>query len=390
MIVTCNECESSFNVDDNLIKDTGSKFRCSKCNSVFTAFPEAIEPIVDDVATEAGDDTGPDDLDTRLEDLLGDESVEPEALSEDMNDEFDLDLDFDLDDEDVEEAFAVDVEPDGEILEIDDDLETEKALADSSDELELDLGVETDSVAALNLDGEKKTNDELPDLGDFEDLAGLDDETPTLEDADSDLAELDIDLEPEIEPETEVEDIKQDQEIESDLGEEEELDLAELDLEVEDLTAAEEETVSESGEIGRELETGDFAMEEDAGSRPELVGTDELDLSNLDDILEPEESPVDDAQPLTGSEDLELDLNFEAESVTEEDATVSPADANAVDELDLSDLEGFIDSDDASELQAAPESGAEDLEMDLEFQVDDDAESTDSGETSSDQGETND
>jgi len=381
MIVTCNECESSFNVDDNLIKDTGSKFRCSKCNSVFTAFPEAIEPIVDDVATEAGDDTGPDDLDTRLEDLLGDESVEPDALSEDMNDEFDLDLDFDLDDEDVEEAFAVDVEPDGGILEIDDDLETEKALADSSDELELDLGVETDSVAALNLDGEKKTNDELPDLGDFEDLAGLDDETPTLEDADSDLAELDIDLEPEIEPETEVEDIKQDQEIESDLGEEEELDLAELDLEVEDLTAAEEETVSESGEIGRELETGDFAMEEDAGLRPELVGTDELDLSNLDDILEPEESPVADAHPLTGSEDLELDLNFEAESVTEEDATVSPADANAIDELDLSDLEGFIDSDDASELQAAPESGAEDLEMDLEFQVDDDAESADTRAT---------
>ncbi|MGD9193430.1 MAG: zinc-ribbon domain-containing protein, partial [Desulfobacterales bacterium] len=138
MIVTCNECESSFNVDDNLIKDTGSKFRCSKCNSVFTAFPEALEPVDDDVVAEAGDDLESDDLDTRLEDLLGDEPVEPDALSEDMNDEFDLDLDFDLDDEDVEEAFAVDAEPvdsDGEMLEIDDDLGTEKALADSSDEL---------------------------------------------------------------------------------------------------------------------------------------------------------------------------------------------------------------------------------------------------------------
>ncbi|MGD8284999.1 MAG: DUF3426 domain-containing protein [Desulfobacterales bacterium] len=380
MIVTCNECESSFNVDDNLIKDTGSKFRCSKCNSVFTAFPEALEPVDDDVVAEAGDDLESDDLDTRLEDLLGDEPVEPDALSEDMNDEFDLDLDFDLDDEDVEEAFAVDAEPvdsDGEMLEIDDDLGTEMALADSSDELELDLGVETDSVAELNLGDEKKASDELPDLGDFADLAGLDDETPTLDDADSDLAELDIDLEPEAEPELEVEDVKQDQEIESDLGEEEELELADLDLEVDDLTDVAEETASESGEIARDLEAEDFAMEEEAGSSPELVGTDELDLSNLDDILEPEEAPVADVQELAGSEDLDLDLDLDAESTTEEDAIASPADANAVDELDLSDLEGFIDSDDASELQAAPESGAEDLEMDLDFQVDDDAESAD-------------
>jgi predicted Zn finger-like uncharacterized protein len=35
MIVTCNECDSSFNVDDSLIKDDGSKVRCSKCSSVF-------------------------------------------------------------------------------------------------------------------------------------------------------------------------------------------------------------------------------------------------------------------------------------------------------------------------------------------------------------------
>lgn len=327
MIVTCNECESSFNVDDNLVKDTGSKFRCSKCNSVFTAFPEAIEPVVDDLAAEAEDDLGSDDLDTRLEDLLGDESIEPDVPSEDMSDEFDLDLDFDLDDEDVEEAFAVDAEPvdaDEEMLDIDDDLETEKALADSSDELELDLGVETDSVADLNLDSEKKVSDELPDLGDFEDLAGLDDETPTLDDTDTDLAELDIELE----PEAEAEDVKQDEEAESGLREEEEeeLDLADLELEVEELTPAEKETSSES-------------------------------------------------------EDLDFDLNLDAESVAEEDATASLADANAVDELDLSDLEGFIDSDDVSETKVSAEDDTEDLEMDLEFQVDDDAESADTRAT---------
>ncbi|MGW8301613.1 MAG: zinc-ribbon domain-containing protein, partial [Desulfobacterales bacterium] len=50
MIVTCNECDSSFNVDDSLIKDDGSKVRCSKCSSVFVVYPEVS-------GSELGDDT---------------------------------------------------------------------------------------------------------------------------------------------------------------------------------------------------------------------------------------------------------------------------------------------------------------------------------------------
>ena len=43
MIITCEECNSSFSVNDSLIKDTGSKVRCSKCDSVFVAFPISTE-----------------------------------------------------------------------------------------------------------------------------------------------------------------------------------------------------------------------------------------------------------------------------------------------------------------------------------------------------------
>ena len=83
MIVTCNECESSFNVDDSLIKADGSKVRCSKCSSVFVVHPEVPE-------SELGGDA--DDLALDLDDGL-DEGL-------DSDDELaDLDMDSGADDE---------------------------------------------------------------------------------------------------------------------------------------------------------------------------------------------------------------------------------------------------------------------------------------------------
>ena len=47
MIINCNNCNSSFNLDEKHLKPTGSKVRCSKCKNVFVAYPpapmEAIE-----------------------------------------------------------------------------------------------------------------------------------------------------------------------------------------------------------------------------------------------------------------------------------------------------------------------------------------------------------
>ena len=47
MIVTCEACFTSFNVNDELIKASGPKVRCSKCHKVFKVYPpipEDIEP----------------------------------------------------------------------------------------------------------------------------------------------------------------------------------------------------------------------------------------------------------------------------------------------------------------------------------------------------------
>jgi predicted Zn finger-like uncharacterized protein len=39
MIIRCEKCDSRFNIDESILKEGGSKVRCSVCKSVFTAFP---------------------------------------------------------------------------------------------------------------------------------------------------------------------------------------------------------------------------------------------------------------------------------------------------------------------------------------------------------------
>ncbi len=85
MIVTCEKCDTSFELDDGLIKESGSEVKCSECENVFTVYkpdaprePEAVteskEESVDSPSTE--EDLAGDIFDT--EDFgLEDESEEP-------------------------------------------------------------------------------------------------------------------------------------------------------------------------------------------------------------------------------------------------------------------------------------------------------------------------
>jgi predicted Zn finger-like uncharacterized protein len=51
MIVTCENCNTGFNLDENLIKEAGSKVKCSKCRHIFTV--HKIVPAEEEVALEA-------------------------------------------------------------------------------------------------------------------------------------------------------------------------------------------------------------------------------------------------------------------------------------------------------------------------------------------------
>ena len=55
MIIRCEKCDSRFNIDEKILKEGGSKVRCSVCKSVFTVFPpregrQAEETDEDDLA----------------------------------------------------------------------------------------------------------------------------------------------------------------------------------------------------------------------------------------------------------------------------------------------------------------------------------------------------
>ncbi len=76
MKVTCEGCESKFQVDEAKIRPTGSKVRCSKCRHVFTVYPPpAAEPeeevllLEDEAPEEAGAALA--GIEARLDDLLG-------------------------------------------------------------------------------------------------------------------------------------------------------------------------------------------------------------------------------------------------------------------------------------------------------------------------------
>ena len=56
MILTCQKCSTSFNLDETLLKATGSKVRCSLCQNIWVAFPPEtpVEGRLDVIRGELG------------------------------------------------------------------------------------------------------------------------------------------------------------------------------------------------------------------------------------------------------------------------------------------------------------------------------------------------
>ncbi|MCP4681141.1 MAG: DUF3426 domain-containing protein [Desulfobacterales bacterium] len=95
MNIQCENCNTKFNLDETLLKEEGSKVRCSVCKNIFLAYPPeqasfgeeefvfSDQEKVDDI--EAGDLES--DFDEILEDPLGEEGKLEEISSEDILDE---------------------------------------------------------------------------------------------------------------------------------------------------------------------------------------------------------------------------------------------------------------------------------------------------------------
>ncbi|UCD77962.1 MAG: zinc-ribbon domain-containing protein [Desulfobacterales bacterium] len=412
MIITCEECNSSFNVNESLIKESGSKVRCSKCDSVFVAYPQASD---DDLALESDEqmpgqyeDSELEDLDASLGDFLSEDEEAEAPKAPSATEEFELDL----------EDFDNTLEPD-----------SENAFEETDGELELDMDFDEDDDSEMALSEEEAAGAELSDLGDLDDLEALGDDALDAEEADSGLEDLEFEMEGQAGDELEdaeleldaanqdggeaagedleledadeldlsdlelaidngadlgtdsqagADDLALDQDTDPDLEVEEadELDLSDLELDLEDATVSEEGSAAGADDLDLDL---DLDLESEAGvddseekaEAPES-GADELDLSDLTDIIDEEAVTAAESQP----EDLNLEMELESDELTDEEAPAIVDESEGIDELDLSDLGDIMGTDQAPENQPAGEDTTQDLELDLDLQMEEEGSST--------------
>ena len=332
MIVHCEGCESSFRIEDHLIKPTGSKLRCSKCRHEFKVYPpapvdEAEEPLILGDALPAAE-TAPvpaemSDIDFNLDEVFGEAAGEaPELL-------------------DVEELMADDPAP-KEALKASDvggELELNPPSAAAADvgdtlpgldELEIDLPVlEETAETAAAVPGKGAAQAELELDLDFESLALEDAETGGAAGAIAGLKRAS--------------------------------------------EAAKEAAVQAGGSSSAMLDELNFDLEmadaktttlpKDTGVDAESSDSDEINISDLEDMLDgPGLEPAGSAPAAAGGGDLDLDLEPEA---------VAPVEVpQKTDTLDLSMF--------AEELKTtgAPDSATRDDDLDLPLDLEPETGST--------------
>lgn len=391
MIITCEKCDTSFNLDESLLKPTGSKVRCSKCRAVFTAYPP--QPPAEEQAPIPEADPSPETETAVAEETLADlPSEEDEDLAEDLDfnldaepaapaqagaalaadtstpaeppteaDE-DLDLGFDLESDaqapPAVEAEAHETPPEAAIEDGPAPEASPGEAAPASEELDLDLGIDLEPVA------ETQKPAEAVDL-DFDLEAEEAAETPAAEVVDGEDLDLDLDLDFDAEegPEAPASTADAEQTLELDL---EDLGLADTP-----------EAAAASGDVeaAEDLDLDfDLGLEEAAPAGEETRGaaeaeTDELDLDLEMDAAAPADEEVEDLdlsdiEEMLSDETLEKDDTLETEKWKTE--SVAEGEEAATAELDLSDLESALDAvDDTVELDLDE---TEDLDLDLDLE----------------------
>ena len=355
MILKCNECGIGFNFDENLLKETGSKVRCSKCENVFTAYPPssasqsektdfAMEDEQSDApGTESSPETSNDDgIELKNIDLSEIEGIldmdnEPDSGSDSPKGSGELDFDFTTEKDEGEAA-------------LESTLESEKTE-------ELDLS-EMDNILKEDESPEETLSLDLSDMENIlesEDEAAKESESSQEEDPGFELG-LDLDT-GEDEGETTLESTLESEKTE-------ELDLSEMDNILKEGEELETKSVSTDETIGLDLDfdTGEIEDEAALESALGLEKTEELDLSEMDNILKEGEEL--ETKSLPTDENTGLDLDFDIDESLDEDGSDFEPDETVA--LDLSDMDNILEvKDEPSEETESPEE--EDFDFELDF-----------------------
>ena len=277
MIITCANCDTSYELNEALIKETGSKVRCKSCSHVFTVYPpqvlESIEPELEL------------DLEMVVDKPADDEDRTAGAVSEEGSDELEI--------------------PDLEKMLAEAASERPEDTSPTVDEPELNLEVDSDEILQ---EDEAQPSDDLDflDLSDIEDMLTAEGETgPGSLGVSDDEPDLDLDMTPE-----DTSDGADDLTLENT----DNVDLADIEKM---LNVAEDELAAELHASEEELSL-EMASGSEADAETDFFSDDEdsLDLSDIEKMLDSEEALVPASLQIT---DEEPELSLEAEDASDED-----------------------------------------------------------------------
>jgi predicted Zn finger-like uncharacterized protein len=165
MIIECEKCHVKYNLDENLLKETGSKVRCSRCKHVFTAFPPERELQIEEAPAEGLEET---------EESVAEEIFKQEDLLSDLEKAFAQEVEEGVGEEEMEIG--------GEVEEIEEEEEEIEAIS-------------FDELSQLDSGPIKKAEEEVPDIDEAMDRAAK--------------VEQEITAQEEVEREEEVEEVEE-------------------------------------------------------------------------------------------------------------------------------------------------------------------------------------
>ena len=378
MIITCNECGTSFNVDETLLDAAGNKFRCSVCKEVFFYYPprpeeESTEALVNTnnavnpnehsevVDTSVGSDGGSSGDDPKNISLPSDHDFDfnPEDIGVELNpktghEEFagadDLELGLELDgtedkaddavlhgeteDADLEDLLELDLDlDDDDLVSVEDPAEKELAAADD----DLELGLELDVIEDKADDAVLHAETEDADLSDLEDLLDLNGDGSSSDEK-ADVQDITLSLNQELFE-------GEENGAEGDENAGEKIELADFEI-----ILGDEDTSSESSLLDAEGAGTDLGDEVEGinGEENHHGLSEEINLSDVEESLVFNENNTD-SEEVAEDFELELDLDSDFEETSD---NLNPD--NDTGSLELSDLEALIDDEVSSpEMQHA-------------------------------------
>lgn len=331
MLITCEDCDSRFQLDDSRMKEEGVKVKCSKCGKVFMAYAPSSVEMTEENATgiqgfgEESPETEENGLDfSEMEAMLSEgEDSGFDIASDEADDIIDSGFGFDETDEldltDMDKIIAEDETP-----------KAESIAGLENEELDFDLDEVQDTVPSLG--STKEGSEEIEELDFLEE--GDEEAISSVED----IEELDLEL---------------DEATDIDISEVEE--AADLSIDGEDL-GFEVDKKPESPEMVEELGISDSEMDEvfavdeqgDSGAFEETEG--------LEEELEVEDIPDED------EEELEIDGILDAVEPEEE---ASEEVSDEFEELGLTDIKEMFTLEEGQEAESIESEEVSDFDLDM-------------------------